>query len=84
MGLPNSSSTPVFVGGGSPETSGTAGGLSGAYGNAVAQAAAITPVVTTATTQTTPFGFATQAQGDALVSQLNAVILALKNYGITL
>lgn len=39
-------------------------------------------VVTTATTQTTPFGFATQAQGDALVARVNAILVALKDNGI--
>lgn len=47
-----------------------------------AQAGAITAIVTTATTQTTPFGFATQAQGDNLVAAVNSIITALHNLGI--
>ena len=38
----------------------------------------------TATTQTTPFGFSTQAQGDAVVAAVRAIITALHNNGITL
>lgn len=35
---------------------------------------AITPLATTAVTQTTPWGFATQAQGDAIATQVNLII----------
>lgn len=38
-------------------------------------------VVTTAATQTTPYGFATQAQADALVTLVNALRTALVNIG---
>lgn len=44
---------------------------------------AITKPVTTASTQSTPFGFATQAQGDAIVTAVNAIIDALKAAGLT-
>jgi hypothetical protein len=37
-------------------------------------ATAITPLATTAVTQTTPWGFATQAQGDAIATQVNLII----------
>lgn len=39
-------------------------------------------VVTTASTNTTPYGFSTAAQADDIVTKLNAVITALKNNGI--
>lgn len=39
-------------------------------------------VVTTAATQTTPFGFATQAQADDLVALANAMRTALVNLGL--
>lgn len=39
-------------------------------------------IVTTATTQTTPYGFATQAQGDAIVARLNEIRAALVANGI--
>lgn len=45
-------------------------------------ASALTSVVTTGTTTTTPYGFATAAQGDALVAQVNAIIALLKAQGL--
>ena len=48
----------------------------------VVQASALTAVTTTASTTTTPYGF-TSTQADALVTSVNAIILALKNFGIT-
>jgi hypothetical protein len=39
-------------------------------------------VVTTATTQTTPFGFATGAQGDALVALVNEMRAVLVEKGL--
>ena len=42
----------------------------------------VADVVTTATTQTTPFGFATQAQGDALVARVNTILLYLERHGL--
>lgn len=44
--------------------------------------AAQAAVVTTAATQTTPYGFATQAQADALVTLVNAMRTALVNLGL--
>lgn len=38
-------------------------------------------VITTAATQSSPFGFATQAQADAIVTLVNALRLALVNLG---
>lgn len=40
------------------------------------------PVDTTVSTNTTPFGFATSTQADDIVAKLNAVIIALQNNGI--
>lgn len=45
----------------------------GAAQGAVATGA-ITPLVTTASTQTTPWGFGSQAQADAIATQVNLVI----------
>jgi len=41
-----------------------------------------TGVITTASTSTTPFGFATAAQGDAIVAAVNAMYSALQSAGI--
>lgn len=39
-------------------------------------------VVTTAATNSSPYGFATQAQADALVARVNTMLAALKACGI--
>jgi hypothetical protein len=39
-------------------------------------------VITTAATTSTPYGFATQAQADAIVTLVNALRLALVNLGL--
>jgi hypothetical protein len=58
--------------------------LAGCYGSAVAQAAAITAPATTASTSTTnAFGYTTSTQADAIVTAVNALITAVKNFGIT-
>ncbi len=44
--------------------------------------AAQAAVVTTGATQSTPYGFATAAQADALVASVNAIRLALVNLGL--
>lgn len=44
--------------------------------------AAQAAVVTTAATQSTPYGFVTQAQADALVATVNAMRTALVNLGL--
>ena len=50
----------------------------------VAQAAAISTVTTTAATSTTnAYGFTTAAQADAIVTAINAVIVAITNFGIS-
>lgn len=41
---------------------------------AAVAAGAITPLVTTAATQTTPWGFASEAQAEAIATQVNLVI----------
>jgi len=48
----------------------------------VVQASALTAVTTTASTTTTPYGY-TSTQADAIVTAVNAIITALKNFGIT-
>lgn len=73
----------VYDGSSDGVTLGAASGLAGAYGNSVAQAATIAAVATTASTSTTnAFGYTTSTQADAIVSALNSVLTALKNYGI--
>jgi hypothetical protein len=58
-------------------------GKIGFYGvTPVAQAATIAAVTTTAATQTSPFGFSTSTQADAVVSNLNSIRTALINVGI--
>jgi hypothetical protein len=42
------------------------------------RAAFATNVTTTAATSTTPYGFATAAQADALVARMNSVLAALR------
>lgn len=55
----------------------------GLYGaTPVVQAAAITPPVATASTNSSPYGY-TQAQADALITAVRAMQVALKNAGIT-
>lgn len=47
----------------------------------VVQAATLTAVTTTASTTTTPYGY-TSTQADAIVTAVNAIIVALENFGI--
>lgn len=55
----------------------------GFYGaTPVAQASTIASVATTAATTSTPWGYSTSTQADAVVTALNSVITALKNIGI--
>ena len=50
----------------------------------VARASAITAVNTTASTSTTnAFGYTTSTQADAIVTAVNSLITAVKNFGIT-
>lgn len=46
------------------------------------RAALVSAVATTGTTNTTPYGFTTAAQGDALVAAVNSILVALKAQGI--
>lgn len=46
------------------------------------QIAAITSVSTTAATASSPVGFATTTQADAIVTAVNAVLVALREKGI--
>lgn len=57
--------------------------LAGCYGSAVAQAAAITSPATTASTSTTnAFGYTTSTQADALVTAVNSLLTAARNFGL--
>lgn len=73
---------------GSPDGSNWGGSASdkiACYGEVpVVQASAITAVSTTAATSTTnAYGYTTAAQADAIVTAVNSLITAVKNFGIT-
>jgi len=46
------------------------------------QAAAIVSVSTAAATTTTPYGYAASTQADAIVTAVNAIIVALRECGL--
>jgi len=48
----------------------------------VAQAAAITSPGSTAATTTTPWGFGSSTQADAIVTSVRSILTALRNCGI--
>jgi hypothetical protein len=54
----------------------------GVHGAAVVQAAHITSVSTTASTASSPVGYATTTQADAIVTAVNAILVALRNKGV--
>ena len=69
-------------------TSGTIGASAavpvGFYGASVSQASALTAVSTGALQAiSSGYGFATSAQGQAIITAVNSIITALKNMGIT-
>lgn len=49
----------------------------------VVQASAITAPAATGSSNSSPYGFTTSTQADALVTAVRAIITALKNAGIT-
>lgn len=53
----------------------------GSAGSGV-QAALVAAVAVTAATTTTPFGYSTAAQADAIVANLNAIRTCLINHGL--
>ncbi len=55
----------------------------GFHGATSVQAAAITGPGTTAATTTTPYGFATSTQADAVTSAIAAILTAISGKGIT-
>ena len=82
MSSPNSSSTTVTLGGGSPdELGGAAADLVGLHGSRVAQAAAITTFVSGTAATTATYGIPTPDQA-AIATALNSVIVALRAKGI--
>ena len=82
MGSPNSSSTTISLGGGSPdELGGTATDLVGLHGSRVAQADAIATFVSGTAATTATYGTPTPDIA-ALGTALNSVIVALRNKGI--
>lgn len=58
--------------------------LIGFYGvtSPVAQASAITSPATTAATTSTPWGYSTSTQADALVTAVNSILTALRNLNL--
>ena len=60
----------------------SASSKAGFHNAASVQADAITSVTTTAATTTTPWGFATSTQANAIVTDVNAILVALRNKGI--
>lgn len=65
-------------------TVGISGGKVSLYGaTAVVRASAITAPATTAATQSSPFGYATSTQADAINTAVRSIITALANVGIT-
>ena len=82
MSSPNSSSTTVTLGGGSPdELGGAASDLVGLHGNRVIQAGAIATVVSATSTVTVVGNNNTDIQN--LIVAVNAIVVALKAKGIT-
>ena len=82
MASPNSSSTDVTLGGGSPdELGGAAADLVGLHGSRVIQAGAITSFVSGTAATTATYGTPTPDIA-ALGTAVNAVIVALRNKGI--
>jgi hypothetical protein len=62
---------------------GASGGTVGFYGTTpVARPATVAAVSTTAATTSTPFGYTTAEQADAIVTSLNSVIAHLKTLGL--
>jgi hypothetical protein len=61
----------------------TSTSLVGMHGTAVAQAATIAQLVTTASTSTSSaFGYTTSTQAEAVTTAINSILTALKNKGI--
>lgn len=60
----------------------TATELVGFHGKASAQASNVPLVATTASTATTPVGFTTTTQANAIVTAVNSILTALINKGI--
>jgi len=87
MSSPNTVTTTVGLGGGSPVNVGSSStSLVGFYGaTPIVQPGAVTTVTTTAASSTTPYGYTTSTQADAIVTAVNALIskLGASNLGLT-
>lgn len=81
---PASTQTTTYVGGGSPTYVGTAStSYVSFFGESpVQQQAAITSVTTTGASSSTPFGYTTSTQADAIVTAVNSIITKLGNLGL--
>lgn len=74
-----------YLDSGNPEGTSLGQGASspvGMHGSAAVQAGAITSLTTTGATTTTPWGFATSTQANAIVTDVNAILVALRDKGI--
>ena len=61
---------------------GTASDVVGFHGTAADQAAAITSPASTGATSSSPYGFTTAAQADALVTAVRSILVALREKGL--
>jgi len=52
-------------------------------GTTIVQPSAITPVTTTAATTSTPYGYSTSTQADAIVTAINQIISTLSALNLT-
>lgn len=82
--MPNTETSLAYLGGGQPQYMGTATTdlLTFYGGTPVDQPAAVTTVTTTAATSTTPYGYATSTQADAIVTAVNALIARLNELNL--
>lgn len=81
---PASTQTTVGVGGGSPFYVGNSSTDYVTFfgGTPVQRQATIATVTTTGSTTSTPFGYTTSTQADAIVTALNSVIARLTSYNL--
>lgn len=79
-----STQTTTFVGGGSPVYVGTASTSYVTFygGTPVQRQATITTVTTTGASSSTPFGYTTSTQADAIVTAVNAILARLTSYNL--
>lgn len=85
MSAPNTVTTTVYAGGGSPQVVGaSATDYVSFFGtSAVQQQTNVATVTTTGATSTTnAYGYTTAAQADAIVTAINSILTRLQNLGL--